>query len=271
MKTPIVSPAGLSLLSLVILAGCNTDTANEGKPDPIISVSISAAAPLANVQKLSLQFTPSHIYAPCQPDDAQPSAGQCWPSNVRVFTNGDGLNRVVEPLGECHVETVHVPQPEYDPEDPNAFLRWQEAGGEHQRHEVCTGGDTSESDLVLINTLDSNSLPVSYIARDFRFLEGTFSRIIVQAWGVPNLDDSYVDLIDGRRCEAHIIFPNDIARDGHHYANFTLPEFTIRKGEKWLIDLKLDFSGTVIDLATCADGLNLVVTPGSASAQRVEG
>lgn len=270
MKTPTVSPSGLSFLSLVLLAGCNTESekkAEEGAP--IISVSISATAPLANVQKLSLEFSPSHIYAPCQPGDTNPSAEECWPSNIRVFTNNEGQNRVVEPLGECHEETVHVPQPEYDPEDPDALQRWMEAGGEYQRHQFCTGGAKSENDLALINTLESNPLPVLYIARDNRFLEGTFSRIIVQAWGLPNRDDSYADLIDGRRCEVNVIFPNDIAQTGHHYADFHMPAFTIQNGETWLIDLKLDFGATVIDPARCAEGLDLYVSPGSATAEKI--
>lgn len=272
MKTPVIGPFGPSFLSLVILSGCSgkLNNAEVVVPEPLISVTVAATAPLPNVQKLSLEFSPSHIYAPCQPNDTPVSAADCYPTNIRVFTDGEGLNRVVEPLIDCREEIVRVPPPAYDPDNPDAYQQWVEAGGEYQRSQVCSGGGASTSDLTLINALETNPLPISYIARDFDFVEGTFSRIIVQAWGLPNRDDSYVDLIDGRRCEVKVIFPNDIARDGHHYANFTMPAFTILKGEVWRIDLTLDFSGTVIDPARCADGIDLYVTPGSASARLVE-
>jgi hypothetical protein len=273
MKTPIINgPSRACLVALALLAGCGEeeDSAEAKAADPIISVAVSAAAPLANIQSLTLEFSPSHIYAPCDGPGNYTGNYHCHPSNIRVFTDQEGVNRFIAPVDEskCYMETYTVPAPS----DRDEYRAWLEAGGEVRQRRVCPDSGTAHSFLTLINTLESNPLPVSYIARDNRLDAGTFNRIIVQAWGLPGRDDSYADLSDGRRCEVNVIFPNDLdPLDQEHYLDFMFPEFTVKNGEEWRIDLQLDFSSTVIDPAQCAEGLDLYVTPGAATIERTKG
>lgn len=234
---------------LALLGGCfdNTDDNKQAKQTAQISLSLTALAAIENVQSLTLEFSPAHLYVDNQF------------VNFRVFTDAQGRNKVI--YGQKDLPS-HCPGDEG--KEPNP--RWYPGSDEPQylyppRPFEC--GFVPYSFLTVIDTLASNPVPTVFIARDFIFDGYAFRYEFQSVWFSPrgsssNFRGAYLHLSDGRECSVRVRYVSE------HQP--IAPPFTLEEKNHWHINIKVDFEGTVVDPARCVDGYDIVMNVRSVSA-----
>lgn len=91
---------------------------------------------------------------------------------------------------------------------------------------------------------------------------GQYTRVAISAISEPNVDDSYVELSDGRRCEVRFRAP-----DGSDSIEYPI-DLRIERSEDWDIHLTVALSATTIDPAQCEAGYDVYGTPAAVSIER---
>jgi hypothetical protein len=124
--------------------------------------------------------------------------------------------------------------------------------------EAPTG--TGWIDIWPIQRLNNLPDPLSYgvIVRDVLVDQGQYTSATISIISDANVDDSYVQLPDGRRCEVRLL-----AANGSHSIAFPL-DLHFGAEEDWIITLRIDLTGTPpLDPEQCADGYDLYGAPAS--------
>jgi hypothetical protein len=239
------------VVALALAPGCDNRPQPDDTGPAYLSISVNARNEIPGVQKLTLMVHPSHLMEDCERTAAEyRSTCVQGVSNFRFITDREGTHNVVKlPGAPCPGTTAA----------PNDYRCW-----------------ASEKDLTLLDTLAGIPLPTAYITiadpiepallpDDGR----AFSSVLFNTWGFPEDRDSYIWLSDGRECEVQPVFPPGDLPTQVGSGSFPLVDFSIRRGERWLIKLVVDLG--MIDPELCATNQQLRITPVSATAELLSG
>ena len=259
---------GLPVLMGVLItqASCSGEGSGGGDnaPSATVTISLTALAPIENVQDLTLEFTPVYLYI------NKPVGVE---SNLQVFTDHNGENRTfrrpeTRPNGCSEGKWVEVPNPAYrQGETPNlspTVWIFEPASGAN----LFECGSVAYSHLKIVDTPATNPLPTVFIARNYQFGDSSRDSTAYELWFSPygtreGLQGANLHLSDGRECSITVPY-----MAAHHSI---APPFKLDRDSFWHVKIAVDFEGTAIDPSRCTDGYTIQLNVRSVTAERVQG